>query len=86
MDAAQQDRLNNQDCNQAHEDNEILIVSFSNACSKPWTVVIKTFNAAITDSAVHSSWGSVDVARRAILDLGQSGIDDVQVLTPLLFT
>ena len=77
MNAAQDNSLNNKNTNKTNKNNEILIVALANTSSKPWTVVVQTLNAAIADSAVHSSRRSVDVASWAVLYFGQSGIHHV---------
>lgn len=47
-------------------------------------MVVEPLNAAIADSAVDCPWWSVDVTGHTVFDLGQSGIDHVQVFAPVL--
>lgn len=65
-----------------NKDYEILVVPLANTGSKPWTVMIKTFNATIADSTVNCPWWPIDIAGSTVFDLCEPGIDDSQVLLP----
>ena len=45
-----------------NEADEVLVVSFAYAGTKPGAVVVQPLDAAIADAAVNGSWWSVNVA------------------------
>ena len=67
------------------EDDEIFVVTFANAGSEPWTMMIQSFDAAMAYSTVYSSWWSVNITGVAVLDFGKLSIYNVKILIPLLF-
>lgn len=69
---------------QGHKHDEILVVSLANARSEPRTMVVQPLNATIADSAMDCSWRSVNVTGDAVLDLGQPGVYNIQILASML--
>ena len=62
------------------EDHEVLVVALAHAGSDPGTVVVQSFDARATGSAVDGSRGPVDLAARTPFDLDHSPIHYVEVL------
>lgn len=44
------------------ETDEVLVVSFTYASAQPWAVVVKALDAAVANTAMDGTRGTVDVA------------------------
>lgn len=80
---ARDDRKQANEKERPHEQDEVLVVSLTDAGANPRTMVVQAFDAAAASSAVHCPRRSIDVAATAVLDLGQPTVDNVEIFLTL---
>ena len=80
MDACYDYAFDDQHRKQCYEDDEVFVVSFANTCSEPRAMMVKSLNAAVADSTMHSSWRPIDITGATVLNFGQSCIYYIQIL------
>ena len=62
------------------EEHEVFVISFTDTCTQPWAMMIKSLDASPTKATMYGSRGPVDFTFITILNPCDSSIEHIEIL------